>query len=141
MLAICPTKLILLHLTLLTASVIGCAMAQAVSRRPLPRRPGFDPKSVHVGFVVDKVALRQVFPRVRRFSHVNIIPPLLHYMEKLKKKLIIFLFIVVIGCVRSICCGALVQSRLLNESFCEPKFSSSLISHCSGIQWSKHFKM
>jgi hypothetical protein len=27
-----------------------------------PRRPGFDPGSVHVGFVVDKVALEQVFP-------------------------------------------------------------------------------
>jgi hypothetical protein len=27
-----------------------------------PRRPGFDPESVHVGFVVDKVALGQVFP-------------------------------------------------------------------------------
>jgi hypothetical protein len=37
-------------------------MAQAVSRRLSPRRPGFDPGSVHVGFVVDKVALGQVFP-------------------------------------------------------------------------------
>jgi hypothetical protein len=27
-----------------------------------PRRPGFDPGSVHVGFVVDKVALGQIFP-------------------------------------------------------------------------------
>jgi hypothetical protein len=27
-----------------------------------PRRPGFDPGSVHVGFMVDKVALGQVFP-------------------------------------------------------------------------------
>jgi hypothetical protein len=27
-----------------------------------PRRPGFDAGSVHVGFVVDKVALGQVFP-------------------------------------------------------------------------------
>jgi hypothetical protein len=27
-----------------------------------PRRPGFEPGSVHVGFVVDKVALWQVFP-------------------------------------------------------------------------------
>jgi hypothetical protein len=42
------------------------------------RRPGFDPGSVHVGFVVDKVALGQVFPRVLRFSPVNFIPPLLH---------------------------------------------------------------
>jgi hypothetical protein len=35
---------------------LGRAMAQVVSRRP-----GFDPGSVHVGFVVDKVALGQVF--------------------------------------------------------------------------------
>jgi hypothetical protein len=31
------------------------------------RRPGFDPRSVHVGFVVDKVALGQVFLRVVGF--------------------------------------------------------------------------
>jgi hypothetical protein len=49
------------------------------------RRPGFDPGSVHVGFVVDKVALVQVFRRVLRFSPVNFIPPVLHYFEKLKK--------------------------------------------------------
>jgi hypothetical protein len=40
-----------------------------------PRRPGFTPGSIHVGFVVDKVALGQVFLRVLRFSPVNIIPP------------------------------------------------------------------
>jgi hypothetical protein len=38
-----------------------------------------------VGFVVDKVALGQVFSRVLRFSPVNFIPPVLHYLEKLKK--------------------------------------------------------
>jgi hypothetical protein len=31
------------------------------------RRPGFDPGSFHVGFVVDKVALGQVFLRVIGF--------------------------------------------------------------------------
>jgi hypothetical protein len=46
--------------------------------------PGFDPGSVHVGFVVDKVALGQVFPRVFRFSPVNFIPPVLHYKDKWK---------------------------------------------------------
>jgi hypothetical protein len=40
-----------------------------------------NPRSVHVGFVVDKVALGQVFPRVLRFSPVNLIPPVLHYLE------------------------------------------------------------
>jgi hypothetical protein len=52
----------------------GLAVAQAV-----------DPVSVHVGFVVDKVALRQVFLRVLRFSPVNFIQPVLHYKETGKK--------------------------------------------------------
>jgi hypothetical protein len=43
------------------------------------RRPVFDPGLVHVGFVVDKVALGQVFPRVLWFSPVSFIPPVLHY--------------------------------------------------------------
>jgi hypothetical protein len=43
------------------------------------RKSGFDPGSVHVGFVVDKVALEQVF------LHVNFIPPVIHYLEKIKK--------------------------------------------------------
>jgi hypothetical protein len=43
-----------------------------------PRRPGFDPGSIYVGFVLDKVSLGQVFPRVLRFS-------VLHYKEKRKK--------------------------------------------------------
>jgi hypothetical protein len=46
------------------------------------------PVLIHVGFLVDKVALGQVFPRVLRFSSVKFIPPVLHYKEK--KKLIIF---------------------------------------------------
>jgi hypothetical protein len=49
-----------------------------------------NPGPVHVGFVVDKVALGQVFPRVLRFSPVNFISPLLHYLRK-SKKLIIFI--------------------------------------------------
>jgi hypothetical protein len=50
----------------------GRPMTQAVSRRP-PRRPGFAPRSIRVGFVVDKVALGQVFLRVFLFSPVNIL--------------------------------------------------------------------
>jgi hypothetical protein len=50
-----------------------------------PRRPGFDPGPVHVKFVVDKVTLGQVLPRVLRFSPVSFIPPVLHCTEKLKK--------------------------------------------------------
>jgi hypothetical protein len=45
-----------------------------------PRRPGFAPGSVHVGFVVDKVALGQVFLRVLPFYPVSIIPPWLYML-------------------------------------------------------------
>jgi hypothetical protein len=40
--------------------------------------PGFDPRPVHVRFVVDRLALRQVYIGVLRFYSVNIIPPMLH---------------------------------------------------------------
>jgi hypothetical protein len=75
-------------------------------------RPGSDPGSVHVGFVVEKVALGQVFPRVLRFSPVSFIPPVFHYLKQ-RKKLIIFLniFITVLrnnpqGCVASVASAA-----------------------------------
>jgi hypothetical protein len=61
-----------------------------------PRRPGFDPRSVHVKFVVDQVALGKVF-----FSSTSVFSchfhstgaPLLGKM----KKLIILLFIFITG--------------------------------------------
>jgi hypothetical protein len=57
----------------------GRAMAQAVSRRPLTTEVrGSDPGQVHVRFVVDKVALGQVFSPSCRFSSVNFIPLVLH---------------------------------------------------------------
>ena len=72
-----------------------------------PRKPGFDPGSVHVGFVVDKVALGQVLPLVLRFFPVSFIPPVLHYLEKRKKKLIVF----VTGLHnKPLGCGASVES-------------------------------
>jgi hypothetical protein len=51
----------------------GRVMAQVVSLSP--RRAGFAPGSIHVGFMVDKVALGQDFLLVLRVSPVNIIPP------------------------------------------------------------------
>jgi hypothetical protein len=39
---------------------------------------GFAHGSVHVAFVVEKVAMGQIFLRVLHFSPVNIIPPWLH---------------------------------------------------------------
>jgi hypothetical protein len=71
------------------------------------RRPGFDPGSVHVGFVVDKGALGQVFLQVLWFSAVNFIPPVFHYTEKRKTELMIF----ITGLHnKPQCCGALVTS-------------------------------
>jgi hypothetical protein len=50
---------------------IVCTMAEAVSRRPVT---GFAPGSVHVRFVVGRVALGQVFLLVPRCSPFSIIP-------------------------------------------------------------------
>jgi hypothetical protein len=61
-------------------------MTQVVSRLPLTAEAWV----IHVGFVVDNLALGQVFPRVLRLYPVNFIPPVLHYKEK-RKKLIIFI--------------------------------------------------
>jgi hypothetical protein len=46
-----------------------------------------NPGSVHVGIVVDKVALGQVFARVLRFCPVNFIPRVLHYLEPSSQEL------------------------------------------------------
>jgi hypothetical protein len=54
----------------------GRAMAQAVSRWPLNAEAWFRAQVIHVGFVVDKMAFRQVSLRILRFSPVSIIPPL-----------------------------------------------------------------
>jgi hypothetical protein len=42
-------------LTLASTNLAACAIAQAVTGFP-PWWPGFDPRSGHVGFVVDEVA-------------------------------------------------------------------------------------
>jgi hypothetical protein len=62
-------------------------MAQAVSRRPLTAAARVRAQVNPVGFVVDKVALAQVFLRVLRFSLVNIIPTLGSTFPKIKKKI------------------------------------------------------
>ena len=43
-----------------------------------PRIPRCDPRPVHVNSAVDKAAMRQVLLRFLRFSHVCIIPPMVH---------------------------------------------------------------
>jgi hypothetical protein len=62
-------------------------MAQTVSRRPLTAAAWVRAQVNPVGFVVDKVALGQVYPRVLRFSPVSIIPPWAPLFRKLKKVL------------------------------------------------------
>jgi hypothetical protein len=48
-------------------------MAEAVVADPSPLRPGFDPSSVLVGFVVKKVALEQISFLVLMSSYVSVI--------------------------------------------------------------------
>jgi hypothetical protein len=54
-----------------------CKLGRAMDQDCLsPRRSRFTPRSVRVGYVVDKVVLGQVFSsRVLRVSPVSIIPP------------------------------------------------------------------
>jgi hypothetical protein len=68
----------------------GRAMAQAVSRRPLTETARVRAQVNAVGFMVDKVALGQVFLRVIRFSPVNIIQRGLLF-RKLKKIVLSFI--------------------------------------------------
>jgi hypothetical protein len=82
-------------------------MAQAVSRR----RPGFDPGSVHVEFVVDKVALGQVFPPSSSFFPCQFHSTGAPLLGKGQKIIIIFIFILGLhnkphGCSASVASAA-----------------------------------
>jgi hypothetical protein len=50
-------------------------MARAVSRRPVAAKAMFAVGSLRVGFVVDKVALGQVFIRILLVFPLSITPP------------------------------------------------------------------
>lgn len=43
-----------------------------------PRRPVFEHKLVHVGFVVNRVTLKKAFVQVLQFSPITINPPMAH---------------------------------------------------------------
>jgi hypothetical protein len=55
--------------------ITGCALAQVVSRQPVATEARVRPRVSPVRFVVDRVALGQVFVRVLRVFLVNVIPP------------------------------------------------------------------
>jgi hypothetical protein len=61
------------------------------------RRPGFDPGSVHVGFVMDKVALEYVFP-----EYFGLPPSISFYRCSITRKrtIIIITVILIIFIVR-----------------------------------------
>jgi hypothetical protein len=84
-----------------------------------PRRPGFDPWLLHVGFMVDKVALGQVFPpstsvfscqfhstgapllgKMKETDHLSL--HLHHRVAQQASRL---------RCVRTVCCGAFHQNK------------------------------
>jgi hypothetical protein len=69
------------------------------------RRPGFDPSSIPVGFVVDELALQQLSVRVLRFYPVDIIAPLLH------AQLLPTLYLYVICMYDAICYLTTLSSR------------------------------
>ena len=79
-----PTDLVRLLLPVSNWAHICSLKAKAVPwlRRSVDglssRRPGFGPRSIPVGFVVDEVALQQVSVGMLRFYPVDIIAPLLH---------------------------------------------------------------
>jgi hypothetical protein len=57
---------------------MGPVLSQAVSRLPLTAKFRVNLRSVHVTFVVDRVAVGLVFLRLLQFCRKTIIPPILH---------------------------------------------------------------
>jgi len=55
----------------------SCALGQTFAGLKL-QRPGFIPTSVHVGFVMDTLALGHAFFQMLQFSPITIIPSVLH---------------------------------------------------------------
>ena len=57
---------------------VGRAVAQAFNRGLSTRRPGFSSRLVNVGFVVDKMALRHVFPPLLQLPPFTVTSVMLH---------------------------------------------------------------
>jgi hypothetical protein len=66
---------VVLHLD---TKLAGCAKTQTVSHRSLITEAGFNPRLIHVGLLVDKVANNKGFLQVIQFSFTRIISPTIH---------------------------------------------------------------
>ena len=58
--------------------MIYAIVAKAISASLSPWRPEFSRRAVHIGFLVDKLALAMVSLHVLGLSPVNTIPPMFH---------------------------------------------------------------
>jgi hypothetical protein len=72
----------LIYIKKLSLQKYGISEGRAILKRLVagfpPRRPWFEPGSDHVGFVVDKVALGQVFSEYFGFPYQSLFHQLLH---------------------------------------------------------------
>jgi hypothetical protein len=66
---------------------IGRAMVQVISRRPLTAEDRVRCRVSPCGIYGGQIGTGTDFPRVLLFFPVNFIPPVLHYMEKRKKRI------------------------------------------------------
>jgi hypothetical protein len=69
---------------------MGRVVAQAVCRRPPTAEARVRPRVSPCRICGGRIGTGTGFPQVLRFSPINFIPPMLHYLEK-RKKLITFI--------------------------------------------------
>ena len=60
-----------------------CPWLRRLVAGPSPRRPRFNLRPVHMKFIVDTLAMRQVFLGIFRLSPANIIPQMLHICSRI----------------------------------------------------------
>ena len=58
--------------------MIYAILAQAISASPSPWRLWLSPRAIHMGFLVDKLALGMVSLQVLGLSPLTTIPPMFH---------------------------------------------------------------
>jgi hypothetical protein len=103
---------------------MGRAVAQAVSFWLPTAEPGFNPRPIPMGFVVDEVALGQVFLRVLLFLSIIIIPSVLHICLAITDAILAVLLTAFFNktCKKRSCnvpaCLHILYMKLLNRSQC-----------------------